>query len=152
MAIEGSSGRSAPEAVACADGEGNALLARSDAAWERLRPLVQPANYAELAAIRSFYRDGIPAPWGQAETRAAEQPFDELATLGAKDLSWRPLSWCRRRGWGVARRAAVGRPESDAPRSLFPRASTAAPARAAVMVRIEGSCGCDTYRNQESEP
>jgi NitT/TauT family transport system substrate-binding protein len=66
--------------------EGNALLARSDAAWERLRPLVQPANDAELAAIRSFYRAGIPAPWGQAETRSARQLFDELATLGAKDL------------------------------------------------------------------
>jgi hypothetical protein len=37
-----------------------------------------------------------------------------LTRVGHK-LGWRPRAWCRRRGWGVARRAAVGRPESDAP-------------------------------------
>jgi len=34
---------------------------------------------------------------------------------GAPCAGWRPEAWCRRRGWGVARRAAVGCPESDAP-------------------------------------
>jgi ribosomal protein S18 acetylase RimI-like enzyme len=29
--------------------------------------------------------------------------------------SWRPEAWCRSRGRGVARREAVGRPESNAP-------------------------------------
>jgi NitT/TauT family transport system substrate-binding protein len=66
--------------------EGNALLASSDAAWERLGPLVLPANDAELAAIRSFYRAGIPGPWGAAETRSAAQLFDVLAALGDRDL------------------------------------------------------------------
>jgi NitT/TauT family transport system substrate-binding protein len=66
--------------------EGNAVLARSDAAWERLRPLVQPANDAEFAAIRSFYRAGIPGPWGEAETRSAAQLFDMLVALGDKEL------------------------------------------------------------------
>jgi len=66
--------------------DGNAVLAHSDAAWERLRPLVQPANDAELAAIRSFYRAGIPAPWGEAESRAAERLFDILAVFGDKEL------------------------------------------------------------------
>jgi NitT/TauT family transport system substrate-binding protein len=63
-----------------------AVLARSDAAWERLKPLVQPANDAELAAIRSFYRAGIPGPWREAETRSAERLFDILAVLGDKEL------------------------------------------------------------------
>jgi NitT/TauT family transport system substrate-binding protein len=66
--------------------EGNTVLAHSDAAWERLKPLVQPANDAELVAIRSFYRAGIPKPWGEAETRSAAQLFDVLAALGDKEL------------------------------------------------------------------
>jgi NitT/TauT family transport system substrate-binding protein len=66
--------------------EGNAVLARSDAAWERLRPLVRPANDAELAAIRSFYRAGIPEPWGEAETRSAAQLLDVLAASGGSEL------------------------------------------------------------------
>jgi NitT/TauT family transport system substrate-binding protein len=66
--------------------EANTVLARSDAAWERLRPLVRPANDAELAAIRSFYRAGIPGPWGEAETRSAAQLLEVLAAMGSKDL------------------------------------------------------------------
>jgi len=66
--------------------DANAVLAHSDAAWERLRSLVQPANDVELAAIRSFYRAGIPESWGEAETRSAEQLFDLLAVLGDKQL------------------------------------------------------------------
>jgi NitT/TauT family transport system substrate-binding protein len=66
--------------------EGNAVLVRSDAAWERLRPLVRPANDAELAAIRSFYRAGIPGPWRDAETRSAAQLFDLLAASGGREL------------------------------------------------------------------
>ena len=79
--------RTALEAFFTAVADGNAVLAHSDAAWERLRPLLQPANDAELAAIRSFYRAGIPGPpWGEAETRSAERLFDMLAVLGDKEL------------------------------------------------------------------
>ena len=74
------------EAFFRAVAEGNAVLTRSDAAWERLRPLVQSANDAELAAIRSLYRAGIPRPWGEAETRSAAQLFDILVALGDKEL------------------------------------------------------------------
>jgi NitT/TauT family transport system substrate-binding protein len=74
------------EAFFRAVAEGNAVLARSDAAWERLRPLVRPANDAELAAIRSFYRAGIPQPWSEAETRSAAQLLDVLAASGGREL------------------------------------------------------------------
>jgi NitT/TauT family transport system substrate-binding protein len=77
---------SALQAFFRAVAEGNTVLAHSDAAWERLRPLMQPANDAEFAAIRSFYRAGIPGPWGEAETRSAAQLFDMLAALGDKEL------------------------------------------------------------------
>jgi NitT/TauT family transport system substrate-binding protein len=39
----------------------NAILAKSDSAWERVRGLVKPAT-CEFAAIKAFYREGIP-PW-----------------------------------------------------------------------------------------
>ena len=78
--------RTLHEGFFAAVAEGNAVLAGSDAAWERLRPLVQATNDAELAAIRSFYRAGIPAAWGEAETRSAERMFDMLAALGDKEL------------------------------------------------------------------
>jgi NitT/TauT family transport system substrate-binding protein len=74
------------EAFFKAVAEGNAVLAHSDAAWERLRPLVRPADDAELATIRSFYRAGIPGPWGKAETRSAERLFNLLVALGDREL------------------------------------------------------------------
>jgi NitT/TauT family transport system substrate-binding protein len=65
---------------------GNAILAESDPAWDRLRPLVKPSGDAELAAIRSAYRAGIAGPWGPVHTRAAEKLVSLLLELGAEDL------------------------------------------------------------------
>jgi NitT/TauT family transport system substrate-binding protein len=65
---------------------GNAILAQSDRAWDRLRPLVKPASDAELAAIRSAYRAGIAGAWGAAHTRAAEKLVGLLLELGDEDL------------------------------------------------------------------
>jgi NitT/TauT family transport system substrate-binding protein len=64
----------------------NAILARSDSAWERVRGLVKPANDAEFAAIKAFYRAGIPPPWTAAETRAAETLTRVLMDAGAAEL------------------------------------------------------------------
>jgi NitT/TauT family transport system substrate-binding protein len=66
--------------------DANAVLASSDAAWERLRPLVKPASDAELVAIRSYYRSGIPGPWGWQETAAAEKLTKLLIELGDTEL------------------------------------------------------------------
>jgi NitT/TauT family transport system substrate-binding protein len=65
---------------------GNEILATNDAAWERLRDLVKPANNAEFAAIRAYYRSGIPRGWGEAETRSAERLTNLLIELGDKEL------------------------------------------------------------------
>jgi NitT/TauT family transport system substrate-binding protein len=65
---------------------GNAILAESELAWERLRPLVKPSSAAELAAIRSAYRAGIPGAWNAAHTRAAEKLVGVLVELGDEDL------------------------------------------------------------------
>lgn len=65
---------------------GNEVLRKSDAAWERLRPLVKPSSDTELAAIKAFYRGGIPGPWRAAETKSAERLVQVLIEVGDKDL------------------------------------------------------------------
>ncbi|HKZ95627.1 MAG TPA: ABC transporter substrate-binding protein [Hyphomicrobiaceae bacterium] len=64
----------------------NELLARSDAAWERLRPLVKPASDAEFKAIIASYRAGIPEPWGEGEMRSAEKLMKLLVEVGDEEL------------------------------------------------------------------
>ena len=64
----------------------NGVLATSDAAWERIRGLVKPKDDAEFAAIKAYYRSGIPGPWGAAETASAEKLMQLLASSGDKDL------------------------------------------------------------------
>jgi NitT/TauT family transport system substrate-binding protein len=66
--------------------DANAVLARSDAAWERLRPLIKPASDKELKAIRAYYRSGITSAWGAAETHAAEKLTNLLIELGDAEL------------------------------------------------------------------
>ena len=61
----------------------NAILAQSDSAWERIRGLVKPNDDAELAAIKAFYRAGIPAPWNAADTAAAQKLTQVLKDAGA---------------------------------------------------------------------
>jgi NitT/TauT family transport system substrate-binding protein len=65
---------------------GNRILAESDLAWHRLRPLVKPSSDAELAAIRSAYRAGITGPWGAEQTHTAKKLVDLLTELGDESL------------------------------------------------------------------
>jgi NitT/TauT family transport system substrate-binding protein len=66
--------------------EANAVLAKSEASWERLRPLVKPASEAEFRAIIASYRAGIPGPWGEGEMRSAEKLMKALVEAGDKEL------------------------------------------------------------------
>ncbi len=66
--------------------EANQVLATSDAAWQRLRPLIKPASDAELFAIRDYYRSGITGSWGEAETAAAKKLTNLLIELGDTEL------------------------------------------------------------------
>jgi NitT/TauT family transport system substrate-binding protein len=70
--------------AAVADAEG--VLATSDAAWERLRPIIRPASDAELIAIRDYYRSGIKRSWDAADTAAAEKLTQLLIKLGDAEL------------------------------------------------------------------
>ncbi len=62
------------------------LLVRSDAEWERLRPLMKAPDDATFAALRDGFRKGIPAHWGEAERADAVKLFAVMAKLGGEDL------------------------------------------------------------------
>ncbi len=62
------------------------LLARSDAEWERLRPLMKAADEATFAALRDGFRAGIPGRWGEAERVDARRLFAIMAKLGGAEL------------------------------------------------------------------
>ncbi len=62
------------------------LLARSDAEWERLRPLMKAPDDATFAALRDGFRRGIPAHWGEAERTDAVRLFTVMAKLGGEEL------------------------------------------------------------------
>jgi NitT/TauT family transport system substrate-binding protein len=66
--------------------QARAILATSDAEWERLKPLTGAADDTELERLRDWYRGGIPRRWGEAERQAGAQLFDLLAKTGGPDL------------------------------------------------------------------
>ncbi len=66
--------------------DANATLAKSEEAWERLRPLIKPATDDEFAAIKAYFRSGITEPWGPAETASAEKLTNLLIELGDEEL------------------------------------------------------------------
>lgn len=78
-----------PAAIAgliSASRQARAILATSDAEWQRLKPLTGAADDAELQRLRDWYRRGIPRRWGEPERHAAEQLFGILAKIGGPDL------------------------------------------------------------------
>jgi NitT/TauT family transport system substrate-binding protein len=62
------------------------LLARSDAEWKRLRPLMKAADDATFAALRDGFRAGTPGRWGEAERVDARRLFAIMAKLGGAEL------------------------------------------------------------------
>ncbi len=66
--------------------QANAILAASDAEWERIAPLTGAADPAELVNLRDAYRDGIPRRWDAAEREAAARLYRLLAEIGGAAL------------------------------------------------------------------
>jgi len=60
----------------------NAILAASDAEWQRIAPLTGAADATELGKLRDAYREGIPRHWGAAEREAAVHLYKLLAEIG----------------------------------------------------------------------
>ncbi|GAB4067715.1 ABC transporter substrate-binding protein [Ancylobacter sonchi] len=64
----------------------NRVLASSDAAWERLRPLMQAADEAEFVKLRDYYRAGMPGPFDAAGVAACAKLYEVLAGIGGAEL------------------------------------------------------------------
>jgi NitT/TauT family transport system substrate-binding protein len=63
-----------------------AILAESDAEWDRLRPLMKAEEEATFQALRKGFRAGIPTRWGPAERADAARLYAILSRLGGPKL------------------------------------------------------------------
>jgi NitT/TauT family transport system substrate-binding protein len=63
-----------------------AVLASSDAEWQRVKPLTGTRDDAELERLRDWYRKGMPHHWGEPERRAADALFALMAQIGGSEL------------------------------------------------------------------
>jgi NitT/TauT family transport system substrate-binding protein len=61
------------------------LLRRSDAAWEALRPLIDPASEAQFAQLRADWLAGVP-PRGPVDPEDAAEMFGLMHDLGGRAL------------------------------------------------------------------
>ena len=61
------------------------LLGRSDAAWEALRPLVDPKSEAQFAQLRADWLAGVP-PRGPVDPEGAQAMFTLMHDLGGRTL------------------------------------------------------------------
>ena len=70
-----------------------ALLADSQAEWDRLRPKMKAKDDATFNALRDGYLDGIPRSWGEVERKAAKGLFAVLTKQGGKKLVGKSLKF-----------------------------------------------------------
>jgi len=66
--------------------QGNEVLKTSDEAWEPLKPLMKAESEGEFQALRKAYRDGIPGPWTEETTKAADKLLKLLMEAGEGTL------------------------------------------------------------------
>jgi len=62
--------------------QANAILAKSDTAWTRLKPLMKAQSDTEANALRAAYVSGIAAPWRDADMKSAEKIMGLLIEAG----------------------------------------------------------------------
>lgn len=74
------------DAFVAASRKAKAIMARSDAEWDRLRPLMKAEDEATWAALRDQFRAGIPERWTEEEREAAARLYGLMAKLGGREL------------------------------------------------------------------
>lgn len=74
------------DAFVAASRKAKAIMARSDAEWDRLRPLMKAEDEATWAALRDQFRAGIPQRWTEEEREAAARLYGLMAKLGGREL------------------------------------------------------------------
>lgn len=86
--VRGEMLRDAPQLVqgfAAASRAAKDVLASDDAAWDRIRPIMNAADDAEFAALKAGFRAGIPAT-GPVDEAAAARMLALMAELGGAEL------------------------------------------------------------------
>lgn len=73
------------EGLVAASREAKRILAQDDAAWERLRPVMNADTEAQFEALVAGFRAGIPAE-GPVDEEAAGRMLSLMAELGGPDL------------------------------------------------------------------
>ncbi|MDW7554075.1 MULTISPECIES: ABC transporter substrate-binding protein [Azospirillum] len=74
------------DAFVAASRKAKAIMAQSDAEWDRLRPLMTAEDEATWAALRDQFRAGIPNRWTEEEREAAAKLYGLMAKLGGREL------------------------------------------------------------------
>ena len=72
------------DAFAASVRDASAMLAESDAEWERLRPRMKAKSDAEFTLLRDYYREGIVTDWTAADTASAEKLHEALIGIGGQ--------------------------------------------------------------------
>jgi NitT/TauT family transport system substrate-binding protein len=67
--------------------EAQDIMAKSDAEWDRLRPLMRAASDEEFRLLRDRYREGMTFAWGPEQHADAKKLFEILAGLGGEELT-----------------------------------------------------------------
>ena len=75
------------------------ILLKSDAEWDRLRPLMRPASDAEFVALRDRYREGITFAWGPDQQAEADKLFGILTKVGGEELTGRNVAFDPQMFW-----------------------------------------------------
>ena len=75
----------AARALAAASADAKALLASSDAEWDRLRPKMNASDDAEFEALKQGFRAGLPSD-DPVDVDAAARLFALLASVGGPEL------------------------------------------------------------------
>lgn len=73
--------------------EAQAIMAKSDAEWDRIRPLMRAASDEEFRLLRDRYREGMTFAWGPEQLEDARKLFDILATLGGEELTGKNVAF-----------------------------------------------------------
>ncbi len=71
----------------------NALLAKSDNEWERLRPVMRAKTDASFEALKSGFRAGAASPFLPGDRRDAEKLFEILSVTGGEKLVGRGVTF-----------------------------------------------------------
>ena len=78
--------RAALRAFLDASDQARSILARSDEEWGQIASVAGAHDKAELAALRDWYRSGLPGTWDATAEEDASRLFALFASVGGSDL------------------------------------------------------------------